>query len=270
MTTGILHFIKAKREEIDGDKNGVRIVYQSRLIKDNDGIEIDEFLADRAPLFYRSLDKIMADLQDGYFLTAFKSTLDKLPTCTSFQESHFGEIVAGIFAEEVMGLRRIYSKLTFLTAENANAYKMDLVMYDPKEDPVKIVFGEVKCSPKSAIPAGHDKSCYPDLFNSLKKYSEGDKTFDLTAARDSLSHLQKKERKKVRKALMPYSGSIISYAGFAIIDSQTYSKEEVQVLRTRKSEKEFEVDLICMESYSLVAGNVFAALQNHAGHNKDG
>ncbi len=131
-----MHFIKAQREVVDGDKPAVRLVYRSELLRNTNGMYIDQYIADRAPLFYRNVEDIIQDLQAGYFVTAMKTTLARIPNSASFQESHFGEIVAGLFAEDVMGLRKLYSKLSLLTAENSNAYKMDLVMYDPSCSPL--------------------------------------------------------------------------------------------------------------------------------------
>lgn len=261
---GLMHFIKAQREIVDGDKAAVRIVYQSEFLRNANGMSIDQYVADRAPLFYRRVEDILRDLQAGFFVTAMKSTLAKLPTSASFQESHFGEIVAGLFAEDVLGLRRLYSKLSLLSAENANAYKMDLVMYDPSSKPLRFVFGEVKCSPKHSAdctPVGHDASCYADIFNSMNKYSNEDCAFDLSAARDRLDGLMPEERETVRQALLPYSGAQVAYAGFAVIDTTTYDKDEAQVLRTRKNNKQFEVDLICLESFSNIADCVYSGLK---------
>lgn len=261
---GLMHFIKAQREIVDGDRAAVRLVYRSEFFRNANGISIGQYIADRAPLFYRSVDDILRDLQAGYFVTAIKSTLAKLPTSESFQESHFGEIVAGLFAEDVLGLRKLYSKLSLLSAENANAYKMDLVMYDPSSKPLRFVFGEVKCSPKisaDCTPVGHDASCYADIFNSMNKYSSEDCAFDLNAARDRLVGLKPGEREAVRQALLPYSGARVAYAGFAVIDTSTYDKDEAQVLRTRKNDKQFEVDLICLESFSTIAGLVYGGLK---------
>lgn len=266
MPTGLLHFIRARRELLDGEKDGVRMVYRSELIRIGTQYKLEDYIANRAPLFYRKIDSIIEDLHSGYFLTAFRSTLAKLPTSESFQESHFGEIVAGIFAEEVLGWRRLYSKLTFLTAENANAYKMDLVMYDTATEPVRFIFGEVKCSPKSAkngLPANHHKSCFADIFDSMNKYTKTDRIFDLTAARDNICNIPEEDQKKIRVALMPYSDSPIGYAGFAVIDSSTYSIDEAQVLRTRANSKIFEIDLVCLESFALVARTVYDSLRGH-------
>lgn len=264
MKHGLLHFIQANREVLDGEKSAVRVVYRSHLLSKGDKHTLDSYISDRAPLFYRPFSSIVSDLRAGYFLTAVKATLARLPTAESFHESHFGEIVAAIFAEEVLGLHLLYSKLSMLTAENSNAYKMDLVMYDVKSDPVRIVLGEVKCSPKceaDGLPAKHDESCFADLFASLNKYTDKDFKFDLTAARDNLRNIPEEDRERVRAALKPYSDVQVSYAGFAVIDSSTYSLDEAQLLRTRKNKKAFEVDLICVESFPTLAKSVFGSLK---------
>jgi hypothetical protein len=120
-----------------------------------------------------------------------------MPKSEGFRESHFGEILATIFAEEVMGLRQIYSKLSLLSSENSNAYKMDLILYDPTCDPVDIVLGEVKSSPKISSdgkPVGHSKSCFPSLFTSINEYSQDDSKYDLTAARDNINNLPEEDK----------------------------------------------------------------------------
>lgn len=232
-------------------------------MKDGCGYALDDYLSEKAPFFYRDVQAIIDDLNAGLFRTAFQTTVARLPTAESFQESHFAEVVAGVFAEEVLGLRRLYSKLRLLTAENANAYKMDLVMYDPRL-PIKLAFGEVKGSSKSkddGLPAGHDKSCYASVFDSLREYSATDLKFDLAAARERLAQLPSGDAERVRAALKPYSGAAIRYIAFTIIDSSTYCDEEAKILQTRKSKKEFEVDLICLEHYREIAGNVYGKLK---------
>jgi hypothetical protein len=239
------------RAELRVSGPACRVVYVSNFLTRSDGLVLADYVADRAPLFYRKLEHVIADLNAGTFLSAFRDTLAKLPTAESFQESHFGEIVAGLFAEELGGFRRLYSKLSLLTAENSNAYKMDLVLCKPLSTPLEFIFGEVKSSCKAAsdgLPAGHDKSCYAALFDSFNKYEEADLEFDLTAARDNLERLGETEAERVREALLPYGARAVSYAGFVVIDSSTHSAEESRVLATRENKKEFDVELICIES----------------------
>jgi hypothetical protein len=239
------------RAQLRVTESDCRSVHLSCIASRSDGLILSDYVADRAPLFYRKLESVIKDLEVGLFLTAFRDTLAKIPPAESFQESHFGEIVAGLFAEEIGQLRRLYSKLSLLTAENSNAYKMDLVLCNPAASPTEFIFGEVKSSPKSASegsPPGHDKSCYPSLFESFNKYEEGDLQFDLTAARDNIGHLPSDEGQRIKDALLPYGERTLKYAGFVIIDTDTHREEEARVLATRKNKKEFGVELICIES----------------------
>lgn len=261
---GVAHFIRAKRELVDGDKEAIRFVYRSELVREKEDKELGKFFAEKIPYFYRSVEDIVADVRAGYFTTAISNSVLKLPTAESFKTSHFGEIAAGVFAEDVLGLRRLYSKLALLTSENANAYKMDLLLYDSSKKPFELLLGEVKCSPKffdDGLPAKHDESCYADMFRSLKDYDSGDLQFDLTAAKANLKHLPESDQEIVRTALLPYSDTVFKYIGFAVIDASTFDLNEAQILRTRKSEKLFNVDIICLESYPLVSMEAYRKLK---------
>lgn len=260
---GLHQFVQISRVRFQCRKKAVRTVYISELTHSRNGHSLDKYISDRAPLFYRELSKIIESFGDGYFVSSIVDTLRKLPNSQTFRESHFGEITAAIFAEEVMGLRKIYSKLSLLTAENSNAYKMDLVMYDPKSNPIELIFGEVKSSPKTAadgLPANHHKSCFADIFNSLNHYTNDDLNFDFGAARDRMDALPEPDRTRVREALLPYSDAKIRYIGFAIIDSSTKDETEISVLATRKNNKQFDVDVVCVEEYPQLAESIYHRL----------
>jgi HamA len=189
--------------------------------------------------------------------------LRRLPTAETFQESHFGEILVGVYGEEILGLRRIYSKLAFLTAENANAYKMDVLFYRPGTDPVQFVLAEVKSSMKSAaegLPAGHDKSCFASLFASLNKYGTDDLEFDLAAIKERMSELPADEREAVANALPPHRRRFVQYAGFCVIDRSTHHDGEISRLATQRNQKAFDVDLLCVAELPDVVEATFTAL----------
>lgn len=263
-TAGFLQFVKVSRARMSFAKKTVRIVHYSEIIHQENGNKLSSYIADRAPLFYRKVSDITNGLGEGYFVTPLKEVLARIPTSESFRSSHFGEITCSIFTEEVMGLKKLYSKLSLLTAENSNAYKMDLVLYNPKTDPLEFVFGEVKSSPKTAkdcYPAGHDKSCYADVFNSLNEYDENDLQFDLSTAKGQIDEIAEPEKSKLRKWLKPYANPKITYAGFAIIDLSTKNDDEMSVLGTRKNKKNFDIEVVCIEGYPSVAEAVFKKLE---------
>jgi hypothetical protein len=159
-------------------------------------------------------------------------------------------------------LRLLYSKLSLLTAENANAYKMDLVLYDPASDPVEFVFGEVKSSPKSGpVPASHDKGCFASLFASFNAYGEDDREFDLAVIEDRLSNLPAGDASRVRDALQPDAYPKVRYVAICLIDIATHDDNEAQVLGTRKNAKTFEADLLCVAELGTVAEETYASLK---------
>ena len=263
VNSGLHSFVDVRRTNRPRQATDSRAVYLANLERKLNAPSLHVYVADRGPLFYRDYRKVADTLEAGLFLSALKETLSRLPTSSSFRESHFGEIVAGIFAEEVLGLRRLYSKLSLLTAENANAYKMDLVMYDPQTEPVEFTFCEVKSSCKHAndgLPPRHDTSCYADIFNSLNKYGDSDLDFDLTAARDHVDRIAEPERAKVRAALLPYGARIVKYLAFAIIDTTTLDQSEVAILGSRKNKKTFDVEVVSLADMKATAENVYELL----------
>jgi hypothetical protein len=263
-STSPLNRLLVSRAKFECGGESCRTVYQSSFVARIDGLVLSDYVADRAPLFYRRLEHIIQDLNAGLFLTAFRDTLAKLPSAESFQESHFSEILSGLFAEEVTGLRRLYSKLSLLTSENANAFKMDLLLCNPKADPVEFIFGEVKSSCKSpddGLPARHDTSSFKKLFESFNKYDQSDLEFDLTAARDNVGVLPPEELQRVKDALLPYGARTIKYAGFVVIDSATRDDAETDILATRRSSTEFDVELICIESLKEAVDATYSKLK---------
>lgn len=256
----LTRFLACGRVGIHVGAGARRCVHLSRIVRSVKEQHLEEYLADRAPLFYRSPDKIVETLDQGYFLTAFREAVRRLPTSDHFRESHFGEILSAIFAQEVLGWRLIYSKLRLATAENSNPYKMDLLFFDPSQAVPTIILGEVKSSMKATIPARHDQSCFPSLFDSLREYSAEDLEYDLTAARDNIEQLGREERKVVLTALLPYAKREILYAGFSVIDTATRRDSETSMLATRKSSKTFDVDLVCVDELADVSESTYAVL----------
>ena len=266
MTTGgIKKFITTSRVKFTASKTSARDVHISDFAHSTQKKErLSSYLADRAPLLYRDAKAISEDFEDGFFLTPIKDTLRKLPTSLPFQQSHFAEILAAVFAEEVLGLRRVYSKLSLLTSENANAYKINLLMYRPNSRPVEFVLGEVKSSHKSAdegLPSNHHTSCFADLFNSAREYAEDDYEFDLAAAKDRLHNLKEPDRTDVREALKPSGSRVVGFAGLVVIDHGTKNDKETPVLATRKSKRTFNVELLCVEKINETTNSMFSFLK---------
>ena len=257
----LIPFLVTVRARIHCSAAAQRSVYLTRITRNPGEHKLEELMADRAPLFYRSPNQIAKLLNEGYFRTAFREALHRLPTSAHFRDSHFAEILSAMVAQELLGWRLIYSKLKLLTAENANAYKMDLVFFDPNQTEPTLVLGEVKSSMKGDLPANHHKSCYPAIFESLRTYSDTDLAYDLTAARDNINELPDCERQKVHDALLPYARPNVVYAAFTVIDTDTRSENETAMLATRRSTKTFDIDLLCVDEIASVSESTYSILE---------
>jgi hypothetical protein len=264
-TSGLGQFVAGGRLAVSfEDLEPVRAVYATELVRKSEISELESYMADRVPYFYKSPAEIADLFRSGYFLTAIADALRKLPIAENFKESHFGEIFAGVYGEEILGLRLLYSKLRLLTAENANANKMDLLFFRPGRDPAEFVFAEVKSSMKTSedgLPPGHDKSCFANLFKSLNEYGERDLEFDLALIRERMDDLDPGDAAANRRALLPHTTRDVHYAAFCVIDSGTRDHAEARVLGQRQSEKEFDVDLLCVAELPDVVDSTFEKLK---------
>ncbi|MBS1844561.1 MAG: DUF1837 domain-containing protein [Actinobacteria bacterium] len=263
-TSGLGQFVAGGRLALTfEDFEPIRAVYATELVRKSEVSELESYMADRVPYFYKSPREIADLFASGYFLSAIADALRKLPLAENFRESHFGEILAGLYGEEILDLRLLYSKLRLLTAENANANKMDLLFFRPGKNPAQFVFAEVKSSMKTTadgLPPGHDKSCFANLFASLNKYAERDLEFDLGLIRERMDDIEPADAAAIRTALLPHTARNIRYAAFCVIDSGTKDHDETGVLGRRESEKDFEVDVLCVADLPEVVQATFEKL----------
>lgn len=245
-----------------------RAVHSAEILRESDASTLDAYMADRVPYFYKDPRDIAESFGEGYFVSSVRQLLGKLPAAQSFRESHFGEIVSGVYGEEVLGLQLLYSKLALLTAENANAYKMDLLFFRPGKNPAEFVFAEVKSSTKTdgdGLPAGHDKVCFANLFRSFNAYKKKDQEFDLALIGDRMREIEDADAQAIRRALLPHTARKIEYAGFCVIDHSTQDEEEALVLGTRTNAKRFDVDLLCVADLPEVAESTYEILDRMRG-----
>jgi hypothetical protein len=246
-------------------KNHVRAVYASQIIRaPEDDEPLEDWMFGKVPLFYRAPEDIAESFKHTTdFTKPIRDTLLRLPSKQSFQESHFGEILAGVFCEEVLGLRLLYSKLSLLTAEDTNAHKMDLVLYRLLQSAaVEFTFAEVKSSMKQGPEdASHDRGCFAKLFDSLREYQDADRDFDLAVIEDRMKELPADHRERVRRALSPDTDLDLRYAGVCVIDSSTHDDAPAQVLGTRASPRTFDVDVLAVAELPAVATATYARLE---------
>jgi hypothetical protein len=139
---------------------------------------------------------------------------------------------------------------------------MDVVLYDRHTPEIEFVFAEVKSSMKCGPgPAKHHEGCFADLFRSFNAYKDDDRDFDLAVIEDRLKDLPPEEVVRIRRALQPDVETAVRYAGCCVIDSSTHDDTEASLLLTRKNNKDFEVDLLCVEQLGAVASSAYGHLQ---------
>lgn len=94
-------FIRISRKQFQNTKKHMRFVYISEIYRNADEHNIDKYIAEKVPFFYREAKRISDSFHEEFFLTAIYNSLCRLPDSPSFQESHFGEIISGLFAEDI-------------------------------------------------------------------------------------------------------------------------------------------------------------------------
>jgi hypothetical protein len=107
MSNGFAQFVTVLRAPLTADSTSVRVVAHSHIVREANSYKLSTYVGDRAPLFYRDVERIVETLRSGFFGTAYQETLARMPSSESFQNSHFAEIAAGIFSEEVLKLKRL-------------------------------------------------------------------------------------------------------------------------------------------------------------------
>lgn len=189
-------------------------------------------LAGQIPYFYRSPDKIAEDfISRANALEIFVDLATKAPTSPKFQQSHCGEIIAALYLENVLGFRRLYSKLTLTTSENTNVHKMDGFFVDTRQSPYTYIAVEAKSSirptEKSGF-SGHRYGILKQIIESLQNYDSGDKRFDLTVIRDNLEKFaySAEEQTQIKKDLMPPGPEKLVHIGMATINESTVSEKD--------------------------------------------
>jgi hypothetical protein len=266
--TGLNRYLRVTRAQLQsGDREHVRAVYRSDVLRAPEvGEPLERWMVGKVPFYYRHPEAIANSFtRTTDFRKPLRDTLRRMPNSESFRESHFGEIVAGIFAEHVLELRLLYSKLSLLTTQNANANKMDLVLYDPRPTEIEFVFAEVKSSTKQGPEAAcHDEGCFKKLFDSFNLYKDQDRDFDLAVIEERLRELPGDDAARVFAALNVDGDPSIRYAGVCVIDSATQDDEEAAVLATRRNAKMFDVDVLCVGELGPVAAATYQLLEEFA------
>jgi hypothetical protein len=226
---------------------------------------LHKYLAGQIPYFYRSPDKIAADFQARH--DALEMIIDlttKLPTSPKFQNSHCGEILCALYLEDVLKLRRLYSKLTLTTSENTNVHKMDGFFVDTTTSPYSYIAVEAKSSVLPTAKSkftGHRHGILGQMIESLGNYSQHDTRFDYVAIRDNLdSHFTSDEAKTIKADLVPPGPNQLSYFGMAAFNQSTVHQKDDDFILTEQCANNFSYRALAVTDLSQLAQNAYQAL----------
>lgn len=226
--------------------------------------DLVHFLSGQLPYFYREPARIAADFTARHHALEMIADLAiKLPSSTNFQRSHCGEILAALLLEDVLGLTRLYCKLSLVTAENSNVHKMDGFFVDLRKTPYTYYAVEAKCSiqptGKSRF-SGHRYGILRQLVQSLDSYTTLDKRFDFSLVRDHLetNNFSAQQQTTIRRDLVPPGPTNFVYLGMASINQSTISTDDDDYVLTAPCSANFQFYSVAVSDLEQIADSSFA------------
>lgn len=243
--------------------DAVRLGHRMKLSVGADPNTLAWYVAGQIPYFYRAPASIADDFASRHHaLEMVRDIATKAPTKIKFQRSHCGEILAALFVEEVLGFRRLYSKLTMTTAENTNVHKMDGFFVDTSSDDYVYYWVEAKCSilPTAKTKfSGHRHGILKQLVESLSTYSGGDLRFDLTTIRDRLDSgaFDAGQAARIKSDLIPPGPLSLRYLGIATVNESTLCSEDDDFILATPCSTAFDFEGLAVGDLDGLAATAF-------------
>lgn len=222
----------------------IRDGYRAVLNDNYKNYSLGKYLTGQITKHYRTLDGIASDFSSGdSHLEALLGMIAPIPTVASFQNSHCGEIAAAQFVEEMLGYRRLYSKLTMTTSENTNAHKMDGLFVKTSCVPYEYLFVEAKSSilpTESTKTKTHRSGILTQMLKSLHEYDDEDPRFEFARIRDNLeSSFKDDEAKIIKSDLTPPGPDNLKFIGVSVTNACTVNTEDDDFILSRKCNIDF-------------------------------
>lgn len=221
-------------------------------------------LSGQLPYFYRAPADIAAEIVARHHaLEVLSDAVIRMPTSPKFQQSHCGEILATLFLEDILGLTRLYCKLSLKTAENSNVHKMDGFFVDLRKSPFEYYAVEAKCSilptQKSRF-SGHRFGILKQLVSSLNSYESQDRRFDLSLIRDHLEtpNFTRDQQKEIQRDLVPPGPRNLLYLGIASINKSTVNTEDDDYILSEPCSRNFSFYCIAVSDLKKLAESSYA------------
>ncbi len=236
----------------------VRAGRRTFLKPDYNGRKLSRYLGGKLPYHYRAPEKIGEDFGAEHdALEMVWSLFAQAPTTPKFQNSHCGEILSSVYLEEVLGYRRLYSKLTLTSSENTNVHKMDGFFVKTDEAEFEYLLVEAK---SSILPtektkfSGHRHGILKQMLESIDGYGKEDERFDFAKIRDNLAaSFSDKEARQIKKDLIPPGPIRCSFLGVAVVNSSTVHSSDDDFILSSSISYPFEFSAIVVEDLAALA-----------------
>lgn len=256
--------LRVSSETLAAVRNGQR----TRLAESIATGTLPHHIAGQLPYFYRTPANLEREFAEelGNRRNALDILYDltiKMPTTPKFQQSHFGEILAALFLEQIMGLRRLMCKLTLTSSENTNVHKMDGFFVDLSTSPYTFVAVEAK---SSILPTeltsvrAHKHGILKHMIESLNTYGSVDERFDFTVIRDNLEHFSPEESRRIKAQLFPPGPENMLRLGMAVINECTVRVDDDDYILTEPCDLDFNFRAITVTNLAALAQTSYSKI----------
>lgn len=240
----------------------VRAGRRTFLKSDHDGRKLSRYLGGKLPYHYRTPEKIGEDFGAEHdALEMVWSLFAQAPTSPSFQNSHCGEILSSIYLEEVLGYRKLYSKLTLTSSEDTNVHKMDGFFVKTEGAEFEYLLVEAK---SSILPtaktrfSGHRHGILKQMLTSIDGYDKEDERFDFAKIRDNLSaSFSDKEARQIKRDLIPPGPIKCSFLGMAVVNSSTVHSADDDFIISSVISHPFDFSAVIVEDLATLASESY-------------
>ncbi|WP_197077044.1 MULTISPECIES: Hachiman antiphage defense system protein HamA [Pseudomonas] len=236
----------------------VRSGRRTFLKPDHNGRKLSRYIGGKLPYHYRSPEKIGEDFGAEHdALEMIWSLFAQAPTSPKFQNSHCAEILSSVYLEEVLGYRKLYSKLTLTSSENTNVHKMDgfFVKTDGTEFEYLLVEAKSSILPTEKTKfSGHRHGILKQMLESIDGYAKEDERFDFAKIRDNLStSFSTNEARQIKRDLIPPGPIRCSFLGVAVVNSSTVHSADDDFILSSSISYPFEFSAIVVDDLATLA-----------------
>lgn len=239
----------------------VRTGFRTVLSDEAKEVTLARHLSGQLPYYYRKLESVVDDFQSRHdALDIMIDLMGTAPQSPKFRNSHCGEILAGHYVEEKLGLRRLYSKLTMTTSEDTNAHKMDGLFVDLSSDPFDYVFVEAKASTlptETTATKTHRAGLLKNMIASLDSYVTEEPRMEFIRIRENLQgDFEPSDREQILSDFRGI-GPDLKYLGASVTNAVTINDADDDFILSEASACDFDYYAIVVTDLKKLAEESF-------------